>query len=192
MGIQAMSAKINALDTDILWQQQYCVNFDIQCDIPVLAGRSYGRAYYKIVITIHHDYLMHTDNISTMHAVDNEKSKNISHTHSEPAIMSTLKQPPNEDEPHMDLFKSLHNSIRRKQESVMQTPRTMSVVSGSYGSIQSKRNYVRTPTRMKQEQMSSSEVMNKSDVIEEDEEEEHKVEKSKDMMSASAYLQRPE
>ena len=50
--IAAMAERINALNVDPLWTERYGVHFDVQCDIPVLAGRSYGRAYYKIVITI--------------------------------------------------------------------------------------------------------------------------------------------
>ena len=50
-----MAERINELNLDPLWAEKYGVHFDIQCDIPVLAGRSYGRAYYKIVIAVHHE-----------------------------------------------------------------------------------------------------------------------------------------
>lgn len=53
--ITAMAERINELNLDPLWAEKYGVHFDIQCDIPVLAGRSYGRAYYKIVIAVHHE-----------------------------------------------------------------------------------------------------------------------------------------
>merc|ERR1711978_736478 len=56
-----MAERINALNVDPLWTERYGVHFDVQCDIPVLAGRSYGRAYYKIVITIDPRNLMENE-----------------------------------------------------------------------------------------------------------------------------------
>ena len=105
--IEAMSTKINALNNDALWLHHNCVSFDIQCDIPVLAGRSYGRAYYKIVISIHHDYLL--QNVPITESLTPKKMENALHAHSEPAVVS-LKQAPDEQQQqqqNMDLFKSL-------------------------------------------------------------------------------------
>eukprot|EP01084_Bolivina_argentea_P008339 15634_1 len=85
--IKAMAKKINSLNNNDLWLNKYCVTFDIQCDIPVLAGRSYGRAYYKIVITIHHDYLNYNNN-NKQKIINNDIAQNKS----EPKIIS-LKQP---------------------------------------------------------------------------------------------------
>ena len=128
--IKAMASKINDLNNNNDWINKYFVSFDMQCDIPVLAGRSYGRAYYKIVIILHHEYLQSPNQHqsgppiqSTLdHTPQSIKQEQQIMTKSQPMIIS-LKQPDTEDEerdtistndvaanndPTLDLFKSLH------------------------------------------------------------------------------------
>ena len=87
LALNKMSIQIHKLNKSNDWLKKYFVFFDMQCDIPVLAGRSYGRAYYKLVISFNHDYLVDNRQTITKDMIfDNNMRRNSSNNNNNNGI----------------------------------------------------------------------------------------------------------